>query len=60
MASRFCTANNCDRPTDHTTRSVITGRIYVRSTAMQITNNNIHCEPQKAANIVLSLTFVKY
>jgi len=24
---------NCDRPTDHATRSVATGRIYVRSTA---------------------------
>jgi len=30
-----------DRPTDHTTCSVTTGCIYVRSTAMQPNNNNL-------------------
>jgi len=29
-----------DRPTDHATRSVTIGRIYVCSTAMQPNNNN--------------------
>jgi len=29
-----------DRPTDHATRLVTIGRIYVRSTAMQPNNNN--------------------
>jgi len=29
-----------DRPTDHATRSVAIGRIYVRSTAMRSNNNN--------------------
>ena len=29
-----------DRPTDHATRSVTIGRIYVRSTAMRPNNNN--------------------
>ena len=35
--SRFCTAHDRDRPTDRqtTTRPVITGRIYVRITAMR-------------------------
>jgi len=32
--SCFCMAHYCDRLTDHTTRSVTTGRIYVLSTAM--------------------------
>jgi len=30
------------RPTDHTTRSVTTDRIYVRSMAMRYNNNNHH------------------
>jgi len=30
----FWRAHQCDRPTDHATRSVTIGRIYVRSTAM--------------------------
>jgi len=33
------TDRHTDRPTDHTTRSVRIGRIYVRSTAMQPNNN---------------------
>jgi len=32
--SRFCRAHWCDRPTDHATRSITTGRIYVCSTVM--------------------------
>ena len=32
-----------DRPTDHATRSVTIGRIYVRSTAMRPNNNITHC-----------------
>jgi len=39
MASRlvqpFYRAHYCGRPTDHSTRSVTIGRIYIRSTAMQ-------------------------
>jgi len=31
-----------DRPTDHATRSVSIGRIYVRSTAMQPNNSAVH------------------
>jgi len=38
----FCRAHYCDRPTDrptdHAIRSVIIGRIYVRSTAMRPSN----------------------
>ena len=36
--NRFCKAHYCDRPTDHATRSVTRGRIYVRSTAMRPKN----------------------
>jgi len=36
--SLFCTAHDRDRPTDHTTQSLTTGRIYVRSTAMRPKN----------------------
>jgi len=32
----------CDRPTDHATRSVTIGHIYIRSAAMQPNNNNMH------------------
>jgi len=45
--SRFCRAQYCDRqtnrPTDHATRSVTVGHIYVRSAAMR---------PNNAINIV--------
>jgi len=40
--SRFCRAQYCDRPTDHATRSVTIGRIYVRSTAMRPINVVMH------------------
>jgi len=44
--SRFCRAHKCDRPTgrptDHATRSVRIGRIYVRSTAMRPKKINQH------------------
>jgi len=40
--NRFCTAHWCDRPTDrptdHASRSVTVGRIYVRSTVMRPKN----------------------
>ena len=52
----FCRAHNCDtqtdrqtdRPTDHTTRSVTTGRVYVRSTAMRPNNTLIRCKNAKS------------
>jgi len=39
--SRFCRADLCDsdRPTDHGTRFVTIGRIYIRSTAMRPNNS---------------------
>ena len=37
--SCFCRTDYYDRPTDQATRSVTTGRIYVRSTAMWPNNN---------------------
>jgi len=48
--SRLCRCHDrdwqTDRPTDHATRSVPIGRIYVRSTAMR-PNNQLHiCEPK--------------
>ena len=41
-----------DRQTDHDTRSVAIGRIYVRSTAMQ-TNNQLECGPMP--NVMVAL-----
>jgi len=41
-----------DRQTDHATRSVAIGRIYVRSTAMQ-TNNQLECGPMP--NVMVAL-----
>jgi len=41
--SRFCRADYCDRQTDHATRSVTIGRLYVRSTAMRFNNMHITC-----------------
>jgi len=46
--SRFCRAHNCDRLTDHITRSVTIGRIYVHSTAMR--PNNVNHTAKNAIN----------
>ena len=40
IGSAILQGSLCDRRTDHATRSVTIGRIYVRSTAMRSNNNN--------------------
>jgi len=58
LFSGFCRAHYCDRPTDsptdHTTRSVTIGRIYVCRTAMRPNNNtNTH------ANVLVLVIMTK-
>jgi len=48
--SRFCRAHYCNWPTDHATRSVTIGRIYVRSTAMRPIINDEH--PQNTYSLL--------
>jgi len=50
--SRFCRAHWCDRPTDHATRSVTIGRIYVRSTGDAVSNNKLTLFTQEAESYV--------
>jgi len=44
-----------DRPTDHTTRSVTIGRIYVRSMVIQPNNNNNNGRQSTIADFALGV-----